>query len=136
MSSLNNVQLIGYLGAKPEMRILEGGVSVATFSIATNARWKNKAGEKQERTDWHRIIAYKNLAELAEKYLDKGAQIYLEGELRNRSWEKGGETHYMTEIVGNEIKFLDKKDASDKKITKAKAPVSKAPPIDEQDIPF
>lgn len=135
MSSLNNVQLIGYLGAKPEVRILEGGVSVATFSIATNARWKNKAGEQQERTDWHRIIAYQNLAELAERYLDKGSQIYLAGELRNRSWEKGGETHYMTEIVRNEIKFLDKKDASDKKITKAKAPVSKVPTIEEKDIP-
>jgi single-strand DNA-binding protein len=136
MSSLNNVQLIGYIGAKPEIRILEGGVSVATFSIATNARWKNKAGEKKERTDWHRIVVYKNLAELADKYLNKGSQIYLEGELRNRSWDKGGEKHYMTEIVGNEIKFLDKKDASDKKIMKAKAKVSKVPPIDEQDIPF
>ena len=136
MSSMNKVQLIGYIGAKPEMCILEGGVSVATFSIATNARWKNKAGEKQERTDWHRTVVYKNLAELADKYLDKGSQIYLEGELRNRSWEEGGEKHYITEIVGNEIKFLDKKDASDKKITKAKATVSKVPPIDEQDIPF
>ena len=135
MASLNKVQLIGFLGAKPELRVLEGGVSVATFNIATNARWKNKAGEQQERTDWHRVVVYKNLAELADKHLDKGAQIYLEGELRNRSWVKEGETHYTTEVVGSEFKFLDRKDASDVKITKVKAPVAVGPVLDSDEIP-
>lgn len=148
MASLNRVELIGFLGAKPELRVVGDGVSVATFNVATNAHWKNKAGEKQERTDWHRVVVYRGLAELADKYLDKGSQIFLEGSLQNRSYEdKDGVTRYVTEIIGSGFQFLDKKESAEvvEKAKEAAKPKGKkgavklapdAPAIDPSDCPF
>lgn len=109
MSSLNKVCLIGNLGNDPEMRYTVDGVAIANLSIATSERWKDKDGKKQEKTEWHRIVFYKGLAEVAGEYLKKGAMIYLEGKLRTREWEdKEGIKRFTTEITGNLLKMLDK----------------------------
>lgn len=103
--SLNKVMLIGNLGKAPEVRTLENG-KVATFSIATSEKYKNQQGELVENTQWHNIVIWNKLAELAEKYLVKGSQIYLGGKLSHRSYEKDGVTKYITEVVGSEMRFL------------------------------
>lgn len=148
MASLNKVSLIGFLGGKPEFKVIGDGVSVATFNVATNAHWKNKAGEKQERTDWHRVVFYRGLADTVDKYLDKGSQIYLEGSLQNRSYEDAdGVTRYVTEIIGSSFQFLDKKEPAEV-VEKAKEAAKlrgkkgsgkvapDAPAIDPDDVPF
>jgi single-strand DNA-binding protein len=107
---LNKVQLIGNLGKDPEVRHLENGTAVARFSLATNERWKDKEGNLQEATEWHNIIAWRATAEFSEKYLKKGAKVYLEGKLQTRSWQpESGETRYTTEIVADRIVLLDPK---------------------------
>ncbi|PTR05620.1 single-strand binding protein [Nitrosospira sp. Nsp5] len=109
MSSLNKVCLIGNLGNDPEMRYTVDGVAITNLSIATSEKWKDKDGKKQEKTEWHRIVFYKGLAEVAGEYLKKGAMIYLEGKLRTREWEdKEGIKRFTTEITGNLLKMLDK----------------------------
>jgi len=109
-TSLNRVSLIGNLGADAELRYMTDGVPVATFSLATTEAWKDKSGIRQEKTEWHRIVFYKGLAEVAGEYLKKGAMVYLEGKLRNREWEdKEGNKRSTTEIAGNLLKMLDKK---------------------------
>lgn len=109
-TSLNRVSLIGNLGADAELRYMTDGVPVATFNLATTEAWKDKSGTRQEKTEWHRIVFYKGLAEVAGEYLKKGAMVYLEGKLRNREWEdKEGNKRSTTEIAGNLLKMLDKK---------------------------
>jgi single-strand DNA-binding protein len=114
-SSLNKVALIGYLGAKPEIRTLPSEDRVASFSLATSESWKDQeTGEKKEVTQWHRISVFnEGLVGVIEKYLDKGSRIYLEGSLENRSWDDNGTTRYATEIVlrpyNGELKMLDSK---------------------------
>ena len=109
MSSLNKVTLIGRLGNDPEVKSLPNGTSVANFSVATSESWK-KDGEKHEKTEWHRVVAFAKLADLVGKYLKKGSQLYMEGKLQTRNWEdKDGIKRYTTEIVMSEMKFLDGK---------------------------
>ena len=101
MSSLNQVSLIGRLGKDPEIRHTQGGKAIANFSLATSETWRNKDGEKQERTEWHNIVVFnEGLAGVVEKYLHKGGQVYVQGQLRTRKWEdKEGATRYTTEVV-------------------------------------
>ena len=101
MRSLNKVMLIGNLGADPEIRHTPSGQSVATLRMATNEVWKDREGTKQERTEWHRVVAWGRLAEIAREYLSKGRQIYVEGRLQTRQWQdQQGQTRYTTEIIG------------------------------------
>ncbi|EMB9905335.1 single-stranded DNA-binding protein, partial [Salmonella enterica] len=98
---LNKVQLIGYLGQDPEVRYLPNGKAVANLSLATSDTWKDKqTGEPKERTEWHRVVLYEKLADVAGEYLRKGAQVYIEGELRTRKWtDQNGQERYTTEVV-------------------------------------
>ncbi len=107
MSGVNKVILIGRLGKDPEVRNLESGATVANFSMVTSETYKDKTtGEKKEITDWHNIVLWRGLAEIAQKYLHKGDMIYVEGKIRTRSWEKDGITRYTTEIIGDEMTML------------------------------
>jgi len=107
MSGVNKVILVGNLGVDPEIRTLESGVKVANFTMATNETYKDKNGDRQEKTEWHRIVLWRGLAEIAEKYLQKGKQIYLEGRLRTRQWkDKDDNTKYTTEVVGDNMVML------------------------------
>lgn len=107
MAGVNKVILIGNLGKDPEVRHLENGAAVANFPIATTESYKDKNGNRQDQTEWHNIVLWRGLAEIAEKYLRKGNQIYIEGKLRSRSWEdKEGNTRYITEVVGDNMTML------------------------------
>lgn len=107
MSGVNKVILVGRLGKDPEVRNLENGASVANFTMATSESYKDKTtGEKKEVTEWHNIVLWRGLAEIAAKYLHKGDMIYVEGKLRTRSWEKEGVTRYTTEVVGDNMTML------------------------------
>lgn len=105
---LNKVMLIGNLGRDPEVRSLPSGQPVATFTLATNRRWKDKNGQRQTETEWHNIVVWGKQAEIAGQYLTKGKQIYLEGRIQNRSWEdrQSGEKKYRTEIVCDNFQML------------------------------
>ncbi|MBU1053130.1 MAG: single-stranded DNA-binding protein [Proteobacteria bacterium] len=115
MSGLNKVMLIGRLGKDPEIRYTNAGVAIANFTIATSEDWKDKAsGEKKERTEWHRIVAFGKLGEICGEYLSKGKQVYIEGRLQTRAWDdKDGNKRYTTEIVSSDMQFLDRKDSGD-----------------------
>ena len=106
--SVNKVILIGNLGKDPEVKYTPSGTAVAKFSLATNERYKDKAGEWQDRTEWHNIVAWQRLAEIAGEYLKKGRAVYIEGRLQTRSWEdkQSGQKKYMTEIVANDLVLL------------------------------
>lgn len=107
MAGLNKVMLIGRLGRDPEIRYSQQGTAVVNFSIATSEQWTDKnTGDRQERTEWHRIVVFGKQAEVCEKYLSKGSQIYVEGRLQTRNYEKDGQTHYITEIVVANFQFL------------------------------
>lgn len=107
MSGVNKVILVGRLGKDPEVRNLENGTTVANFTIATSESYKDKTtGEKKEITEWHNIVLWRALADIAAKYLHKGDMVYIEGKLRTRSWEKEGVTRYTTEIVGDNMTML------------------------------
>lgn len=110
MSGVNKVILIGRLGKDPEVRNLENGVTVANFSMATTETYKDRTtGERKEITEWHNIVLWRGLADVAAKYLHKGDLVYIEGKLRTRSWEKDGVTRYTTEIVGDNMNMLGSK---------------------------
>jgi single-strand DNA-binding protein len=112
--SLNKVMLIGRLGKDPEQRTFQDGGRVVTFSVATSERWNDKkSGERKEKTQWTNIAIFNEaLAEVATRYLKKGAQVYVEGQLETRSWDKDGQTHYATEVVlrpfNSDLQMLDK----------------------------
>jgi len=103
------------LGNDPEVRYTPSGVAVANFSIATSEEWKDKdSGEKQERTEWHRIVAWRRLGEICGEYLSKGRQVYVEGRIQTRSWDdRDGNKRYTTEIVATDIQFLGSRDMTD-----------------------
>lgn len=108
MASVNKVILIGRLGRDPELRYTQGGQAVANFTLATNERFANKSGEQQERTEWHRIVAWGKTGELCAQYLSKGRSAYIEGRLQTREWEdKEGHKRSTTEIVAQNVTFLD-----------------------------
>ena len=106
--SINKVMLIGNLGSDPDLRFTPSGVQVANFSLATTESWTDKSGERQERAEWHRIVLWRRLAEVAGQYLKKGSKIYIEGKLQTRSWEdQNGQKRYTTEVVANSMEMLD-----------------------------
>jgi len=110
MGSLNKVMLIGHLGRDPEIRYLSEGQAVANFTIATTRVWTGKDGKKQEKTEWHRVVAFRRLAEIIGEYLSKGKQVYVEGHLQSREWEdKNGQKRYTTEIIAETMVMLGKK---------------------------
>ena len=111
---VNKVILVGNLGNKPEMRYTQTQTAVATLSIATSESWKDKeSGEQREKTEWHRVVFFGKLAEIAEQYLDKGSQLYVEGKLQTRKWQdKDGNDKYTTEILGNEMNMLGSRQSS------------------------
>jgi single-strand DNA-binding protein len=105
--SVNKVILIGRLGKDPETRYMTSGEAVTNATLATSENWKDKSGEKQEKTEWHNLVFYRRLAEIAGEYLKKGSQIYVEGKLQTRKWQdKEGKDRYTTEIVVNEMTML------------------------------
>lgn len=107
MAGINKVIIVGRLGRDPEIRYSQQGTAVVNFSVATSETWTDKAtGQRQEQTEWHRIVVFGKQAENCEKYLSKGRQVYVEGKLKTSSYEKDGQTHYSTDIVANTVQFL------------------------------
>lgn len=107
MAGVNKVIVVGRLGTDPEVKTISSGNTVARLSVATSENWTDREGQKQERTEWHRVVVWGKLAELCGKYLTKGRQVYLEGRLQTRSWEdQQGQKRYTTEIVANTVQFL------------------------------
>jgi single-strand DNA-binding protein len=105
---INKVILIGNLGNDPETRYMPSGGAVTNITLATSEGWRDKqTNEQKERTEWHRVVFFNKLAEIAGEYLKKGSKVYVEGSLRTRQWEKDGQKHYTTEIVANEMQMLD-----------------------------
>ena len=111
MASVNKVILVGNLGRDPEVRFMPNGEAVCNFSIATTDSWKDKSGQKQERTEWHNIVMYRKLAEIAGEYLKKGLPVYVEGRLQTRKWQtKEGQDRYTTEIIADQMQMLGGRD--------------------------
>jgi single-strand DNA-binding protein len=111
MASVNKVILVGNLGRDPEVRYMPNGEAVCNFSIATTDSWKDKSGAKQERTEWHNIVMYRKLAEIAGEYLKKGRPVYVEGRLQTRKWQtKEGQDRYTTEIIADQMQMLGGRD--------------------------
>ena len=110
MRGVNRVMLIGNLGKDPDVQYLEGNIGVAKFSLATTETYKDRGGKLVSQTEWHTVVLWRGLAELAEKYLHKGSMVYIEGRLRTRSWEdKEGNKKFATEVVGDNLIMLDKR---------------------------
>ena len=133
---INKVILIGNVGSDPESRTVSVDVAVSKFSLATNESYKDKQGEKKQITEWHNIECWRGLAEVANKYLKKGAQVYIEGKLKYESWEKDGRRIWSTKIIAHSLKILGKRQAEGSN----QAPLPEAPPpeADNQtdDLPF
>ena len=134
MPSVNKVILMGHLGNDPELKVMPNNDAVCNFTVATSEKWKDKnSGEQREATEWHRIVIFRKLAEIAGKYLKKGALVYIEGSLKTRKWEKDGHTNYTTEVVASEMKMLGKKDGEK---PKAETPPAGDFSSDDETIPF
>jgi single-strand DNA-binding protein len=132
---LNMAQIIGHLGRDPEVRYTPDGAAVANLAVATNETWKDKSGEKQERAEWHRVVLFGKVAEIAAEYLKKGSLVYLQGRLQTRKWQADdGQDRYTTEIVAARMKMLGGKGDRDTRAAGGK-PVAPEPPFDD-DIPF
>lgn len=139
MAGVNKAILVGRLGKDPEIKYTPSGTAIANFSIATSENFKDKDGQKQERTEWHRIVAFGKLAEICGEYLAKGKQVYVEGRIQTRSWDdKNGNKRYTTEIIANTMQMLGKADETTK--TGADFPSdpgsSAEPTVTEEDVPF
>lgn len=138
-SGINKVILVGNLGQDPEVKYTAGGTAVTTLSIATSDSWKDKeTGEDRERTEWHRVVLWRRLAEIAGEYLKKGSKVYIEGQLQTRKWEQEGQTRYTTEVIASEMQFLDSKGSSnnsDQGASRMK-PEAADESIEDEDIPF
>ena len=112
-SGINKVILVGNLGQDPEVKYTAGGAAVTTLSLATSESWKDKdTGSDQEKTEWHRVVLWRRLAEIAGEYLKKGSKVYIEWQLQTRKWEQDGQTRYTTEVVGRDMQFLDSRGSS------------------------
>ncbi len=146
MASLNKVMLIGNLGKDPELRYTASGQAVASFSIATTEKFKNKTGDWEERTEWHRITLWGKQAEIAGEYLAKGKTVYIEGRLQTRKWtDRDGNDRYTTEIVGDRMQMLGGKGDSAGSVGGRRSDAGEAvdkqvnyeePPYQDDDIPF
>jgi len=133
---INKAILVGNVGIDPDVRTLENGVKVATVSLATSERFSDKSGQKQERTTWHRIVLWRNLADLVEKYVHKGSQLYIEGRISNRQYkDKDGADRFTTEIVANDMKFLGKRDDDNKNKEGSIPPSGTVPPPSTDEMP-
>ena len=111
---INKVMLIGNVGKDPETRYAQNGSAITRFSVATSESWKDKAsGEMQERTEWHNVVCFARLAEIAGEYLRKGSKVYIEGSLRTSSWEADGQKKYRTEVNARELQMLDSRSGAD-----------------------
>ena len=120
MAGVNKVILVGNLGKDPEIRYLDSGVAVANFSLATTENYKNKEGERVSQTEWHNVVLWRGLAEVAEKYLKKGASVYIEGKIKTKKWDdKDGVTRYSTEILCDNMTMLGGKAVSEDKVEDA-----------------
>jgi single-strand DNA-binding protein len=146
MASVNKVILVGNLGADPEIRHTSSGDPVCTLSVATSEKFKNRNGELQTTTEWHKVVLFRRMAEIANQYLRKGSSAYFEGQLKTRKWtDKNGLERYTTEIEVNELKLLDRQDAQSEvvkpvaavKESVASPKTSYRPAVDEDDLyPF
>jgi single-strand DNA-binding protein len=134
---INKVILIGRLGADPEIRYTPSGAEVATFRMATSENWTNKSGEKEEKTEWHRIVAWRGLAKICGEYLSKGKLVYIEGRLRTRNWEdRDGNKRNVTEIEATEMKMLGGPGEGSKKAKDSGEEYAPPAMKEEEDIPF
>jgi len=139
MAGVNKVILVGNLGKDPEVRYLEGGTAVANFTLATSETYKDKGGNRIEQTEWHNVVVWRGLAEIAEKYLRKGSMVYVEGKLRTRPWEdKDGVKRYTTEIIADNMTMLGGKreESSNTQTPPATPPQNIPSPKDADDLPF
>lgn len=136
--SINKVIVLGRLGRDPEISYTKDGQAITNFTVATSIEWKDKSsGEKKEKIEWHRVVAFRKLGEICGQHLTKGRQVYVEGRLQTRSWEKDGETRYITEIIATDMKMLGPKP------TAQADPADQSPPAESypnteipDDIPF
>ena len=140
---INKVILVGNLGRDPETRYMPSGNAVTNVSVATSKSWKDRdSGEQKDRTEWHRVVFFNRLAEIANEYLKKGSKVYVEGELRTREWEREGQKHYTTEVVANEMQMLDNRGDmpvgnTEVNPTSTTSNFTSPPPEDfDDDIPF
>lgn len=141
MASVNKAIVLGNIGRDPEVRYSASGSAVCNLSIATTRKWKSKDGEAQEETEWHRVVLYDRLAEVADEYLGKGSAVYVEGRLKTRKWQdKDGIDRYTTEIVGEHMQMLGGRDSAQtaQKPAAQKPAAKKADSFDsmDDDIPF
>ena len=139
MASINKVILLGNLGADPEIRYTAGGDAVATISVATSSSWNDKqSGEKREKTEWHRVVFFRRLAEVVGEYLKKGSSIYVEGQLQTNSYEdkNTGEKKFSTQIVAREMQMLGSRNSMDGQQDSSPEMQSQEPPVFDDDIPF
>jgi len=141
---VNKVILVGNLGQKPEMRYTATQTAVANLSIATTESWKDKeSGENRDKTEWHRVVFFGNLAEIAEKYLDKGSSVYIEGKIQTRKWQdKEGKDRWTTEVLGNQLTMLGSRNTSESPVQpndSSSTPFPEddsGPGLTDDDIPF
>ena len=132
--SVNKVILVGNLGKAPEMRYTPQGTAVCTFSLATSERYKDRDGQQQEKTEWHNIVAWRGLAEICGKYLEKGKQIYIDGKIQTRSYDdRDGNKRYITEIVADNMQMLGSKGAASPPAPAAEPPPALGP---DDEIPW
>jgi len=139
MAGVNRVTIIGRLGKDPESKTFQDGSTVCNFSVATSEEWRDKGtGEKKQRTEWHRITAYRKMGEICAQYLEKGKLVYIEGKLQTREYEKDGQKHYVTEIIASDMQMLgSKNDGAGSATEKATGPAGYNPgPSMKDDIPF
>ena len=150
MAGINKVILVGNLGKDPEVRYLEGGTAVASFTLATSENYKDRStGVRKTITEWHNVVLWRGLAEIAEKYLRKGSQVYIEGKLKTRQWQdKDGNNRYTTEIVGDNMQMLGRRDENSAAAPMSNTPSGTATPspqpspsiesndTDDDDLPF
>ena len=139
MASINKVILLGNLGADPEIRYTAGGDAVATISVATSSSWNDKqSGEKREKTEWHRVVFFRRLAEVVGEYLKKGSSIYVEGQLQTNSYEdkNTGERKFSTQIVAREMQMLGSRNSMDGQQDSSPEMQSQEPPVFDDEIPF
>ena len=141
MSSVNKALIIGNLGQDPEIKYTQSGSPVANLSVATSERWKDKStGDQKEQTEWHRVVVFGRLAEIAEQYLKKGSKVFIEGKIQTRDWEDSeGRKRYTTEVVAREMTMLDSKFSADSSSDSSDATPKETASKDsdfEEDIPF
>ena len=135
---MNKAMVIGNLGNDPEIRYTQKGAAVATFSLATTEKWKDADGVQQEHTDWHRIVAWKGLAEICGDHLKKGSKVYIEGKMQTRKWEENGNIRYTTEIIAKSMEMLGGKnfDREPTSPTAAHGNNGDNPPLPSEEVPF